>query len=539
MIGSMFNKHTVLLTLLSLIAGTSFGLAFPPLNAWFLGLVALVPLFFAIERADSVKQAAWLGGIAGAVAAGITTYPLMSASVWTGWLDFTAIDNSEYFNSRAVGLYLIWMVLFTVGGMLVFGLFASILKWFSGCHCSFKYLVIAPLFWLALVEKFRSKLLFDYEWMPAGTLLIDVPWIAQLGSVGGVWILGYIVIAFNGWMYLMIFKPSGQRPHLASILFLTSLCLAALWGKQRISSLDALVADQQGIKVATIQFAKPAYTEADFTEFYMDKEYFNFVEKLFKEHHDAFDILVLPESIGFGSITLDGEKSSTMPDKSLSTIQDWYNALKPLIAQSSLFIFGADTVEKGQDYNSMLVWNWSGPIWRYHKQRLVPFAEAVPEHLSSLGLSGKSTYAFGKNSQVALTNKINLGFFICQEALFSDVINRSVKDGAEVLVSAGNDGVFANPAVAKANAIAARLRAIEAGRYVVRAMKSGISAVIQPNGSYRSSMAVGKNGVLFSKIYPLKDKTFYTYLHNYVGWFLLFVTIVLIIAEYRHRLKSH
>jgi apolipoprotein N-acyltransferase len=168
----------------------------------------------------------------------------------------------------------------------------------------------------------------------------------------------------------------------------------------------------------------------------------------------------------------------------------------------------------------------------------VPFAEAVPEHLSSLGLSGKSTYAFGKNSQVALTNKIKLGFFICQEALFSDVINRSVKDGAEVLVSAGNDGVFANPAVAKANAIAARLRAIEAGRYIVRAMKSGISGVIQPNGSYRSSMAVGNNGVLFSKIYPLKDKTFYTYLHDYVGWFLLFVTITLIIVEYRHRLKS-
>lgn len=538
MIDSMFNKHTAWLTLLALIAGTSFGLAFPPLNAWFLGLIALVPLFYSIERANSIKQAAWLGGIAGAVAAGITTYPLMSASVWTGWQDFTTIDNAEYFNSRAVGLYLIWMALFSVGGMLVFGLFSSILKWFHNHHRSFKYLVIAPLFWLAVVEKFRSQLLFDYEWMPAGTLLIDVPWIAQLGSVGGVWILGYLVIAFNGWIYLVIFNPrSGQRPLLASVLFLTSLCLAALWGKQRISSLDALVASQQGIKVATIQFSLPAYTEADFTTFYMDKQYFNFVEKMFKQHRNSFDMLVLPESIGFGSITLDGEKSSTMPDKSLSTIQDWYNALKPLIPQSSLLVFGADTVEKGQDYNSMLVWNHSGPIWRYHKQRLVPFAEAVPEHFSSLGLSGKSTYAFGKGSQVALTNKINLGFFICQEALFSDVINRSVKDGAEVLVSAGNDGVFANPAVAKANAIAARLRAIETGRYIVRAMKSGISGVIQPTGSYRSSMAVGKKGVLFSKIYPLKNRTLYTYLHDYVGWFLLLVTVALIIVERRNRLK--
>ena len=84
-----------------------------------------------------------------------------------------------------------------------------------------------------------------------------------------------------------------------------------------------------------------------------------------------------------------------------------------------------------------------------------------------------------------------------------------VRVGVNILISSGDDGIFSNPAVARINAHAARLGAIETGRYIVRAMKSGISAVISPDGQLVTYAEIGLDKVLVNLICISNRVTFY------------------------------
>ena len=116
------------------------------------------------------------------------------------------------------------------------------------------------------------------------------------------------------------------------------------------------------------------------------------------------------------------------------------------------------------------------------------------------------------------SNRANIGFFICQEVLYPEISRNLVNEGAEILITIGNDGVFTNPTAAKINHKTARMRAIESQRYLIRSMKSGISSVIKPTGLVRSKTQINENTVLFSKAYKANKNTASTYHKTYWIW---------------------
>lgn len=111
-----------------------------------------------------------------------------------------------------------------------------------------------------------------------------------------------------------------------------------------------------------------------------------------------------------------------------------------------------------------------------------------------------------------------LGGFICQEVLFPSLIRQSVLEGATILVSGGNDGVFANPAVAQVHADAAQIRAVETGRYLVRAMKTGISAIIDPQGREQARSRSSEPALLLGMISPHQGMTPYVRFGDWLLW---------------------
>ena len=102
------------------------------------------------------------------------------------------------------------------------------------------------------------------------------------------------------------------------------------------------------------------------------------------------------------------------------------------------------------------------------------------------------------------------GAFICQEAQFPFIARQSAREGAQLLVSTGNDSIFRNPAVASGHHVAAMFRAIETHRPLVRAMKTGISSIMDPHGRVVAQADLGQHTVLVAAVVPSDERTLYT-----------------------------
>ena len=74
-----------------------------------------------------------------------------------------------------------------------------------------------------------------------------------------------------------------------------------------------------------------------------------------------------------------------------------------------------------------------------------------------------------------------MGLSICFEAVFGSEIISALPE-AQVLVNVSNDAWFGDSASPHQHLQMARMRAIETGRYLLRATNTGISAIIDEKG---------------------------------------------------------
>jgi apolipoprotein N-acyltransferase len=228
---------------------------------------------------------------------------------------------------------------------------------------------------------------------------------------------------------------------------------------------------------------------------------------------------MLPESVAFGAVSLDGTVSLAKPRYAHTSLAAWQIQIREMLGEAPvLLILGQSTVEWGLDYNSLLAWSAEALIGRYHKRRLVPFGEYHPGGWEGWGLYSQSQYTPGLGTQLIRLGDQSIGAFICQEVLFPSLTRESVREGAQLLVSGGNDGVFGHPAVSQMHADAAQLRAVETGRYVIRAMKTGVSAIIDPYGRELVRSASGEPATLLADVHFRAQTTLFIRNRPWVLW---------------------
>ena len=119
------------------------------------------------------------------------------------------------------------------------------------------------------------------------------------------------------------------------------------------------------------------------------------------------------------------------------------------------------------------------------KHHLVPFGEYVPGWLPFLHTLVPEIADFrpAKDSGVLTWKGQKFGALICYESIFPEQTRQRIGQGAEVLVNVTNDAWYGTSPAAWQHLQAMRMRAVEAGRYVLRAANTGISAIIAPDGS--------------------------------------------------------
>ncbi len=123
---------------------------------------------------------------------------------------------------------------------------------------------------------------------------------------------------------------------------------------------------------------------------------------------------------------------------------------------------------------------------RYDKVHLVPFGEYVPfgkylPFLSKL-VHGVGDFRPGRDAAPLRYRDLALGVLVCYEAIFPELAQERVEAGANVLINVSNDAWFGRSSAPMQHLGLAALRAVEQGRFLIRATNTGISAVIDPKG---------------------------------------------------------
>ncbi len=164
-------------------------------------------------------------------------------------------------------------------------------------------------------------------------------------------------------------------------------------------------------------------------------------------------------------------------------------------------IAGVAVYEDG--YRNRVVWLEDGAVrGRYDKNRLVPFGEFFPWR----GVLGP-VYAFffqrfglGNLADTVPGRVLEplgpYGAYVCYESAFPGVARALVRGGARVLVNVSNDAWF-GPSFGGAQHFAmGRIRAVETGRWLLRAGNDGITAAIDPYGRVVARLEPGTAGYL-------------------------------------------
>lgn len=185
------------------------------------------------------------------------------------------------------------------------------------------------------------------------------------------------------------------------------------------------------------------------------------------------DFVVLPEEVG------DWGPSRTDPE--LGAVASELGV--PLV------VGGLTEDSNGELRNKVVRWDpVNGDTGEYTKRHLVPFAESIP--LRSLArLVTPFVDRFQQNMipddkpGVFAVGPARVGVGMCFDVAYDDVFSSDTRAGATVLAVPTNNAWFGNTEMSSQQLAMSQLRAVENGRAVVVSATSGISAIVQPDGT--------------------------------------------------------
>jgi apolipoprotein N-acyltransferase len=161
--------------------------------------------------------------------------------------------------------------------------------------------------------------------------------------------------------------------------------------------------------------------------------------------------------------------------------------------------------------NTSLVWvPGVGPTQRNDKRRVQPFGEYLPWRgffrLLSPYADRAGYFVPGHGPGVVDMAGIPVGIAICWEVAFDDLVNDSVRNGAQLLAVPSNNATFGKSEMTYQQLSMSRLRAVEHDRAVVVAATTGESAIIAPDGTELARSPLFTPAALVERI-PLRSTT--------------------------------
>jgi apolipoprotein N-acyltransferase len=180
-------------------------------------------------------------------------------------------------------------------------------------------------------------------------------------------------------------------------------------------------------------------------------------------------------------------------------------------------LFGTDEIERGTPdryYNSAFVLDPGGATAAiYRKVFLVPFGEYVPfgDLLAFVGPLVEAVSAFTPGTRVTMmpVDGHMVSTAICYEVVYPHLIAEGVRAGSEMITTITNDAWYGESSAPFQHFELAKMRAIEQGRYLVRAANTGISGIVDPYGRELARSGLFETTTVIGEARFIQSRTVY------------------------------
>jgi apolipoprotein N-acyltransferase len=185
--------------------------------------------------------------------------------------------------------------------------------------------------------------------------------------------------------------------------------------------------------------------------------------------------------------------------------------------------------------NSGIMWTEDGPSQVYSKKHLVPFGEYLPlrDFLAKWITRFDqipNDFVPGEGPGVFDVAGMQVGDVICFEVAYANHIYDTINAGAQVITVQTNNATYGNTTQPEQQFAITRFRAIETQRAFLIASTSGISGLIQNDGSVSGRTNQFESAIVTGDAALISEKTFST---KYPYWVLILSAIVLLLAVRR------
>lgn len=439
---------------LALPAGALLALVFPAPSWWWFAWVALVPLMLLVRAAPTRREA--------------------MVRAWWGAAGFVMV--SQYWLTPSIGPAILLLgallgALWLPWGWAVHGLLAAPL---TGRRTAAALLVV-PSAWIC-AEAARSWQSLGGPWALLGTSQWQHPAVLASASLGGVWLTGFLLVAANTALVVLLSRRSGWLRPVA--LLVAGACAAVGPGW------DALRPATPVVRTALVAVVQPGVLDTPEAREAAE-------EAATAGLAPGADLVVWGESSVGGDLSADPVL--------LARLQ----ALSATVGAQLLVNVDAPAAAGGGWFKQSVLVTPTGIAGSYEKIRLVPFGEYIPvrpllgwaAHLSKAAQSDRRR---GEAITVLRSGSLAFGPLICFESAFPDMARNAVADGAQLIVYQSSTSTFQGSWAQSQHASLAAVRAAETGRPVVQAALTGVSAAFDARGrqlawypaSYRGAFTV-------------------------------------------------
>jgi len=421
-----------------------------------------------------------------------------------------------------------------VAGLLAFGLAAYLSVFVGAFSCLVGLsarrwgaggLWLAPAFWVA-TEWLRAWLGAAFPWVLLGSSQTPVLPVAQFASVTGVYGLSAL-LALVGTAAAALAIRRDSRTWRRVVMTAVLLIAVATWGAWRLGRSE-LTSHGRPIRVGLLQGNVPQEikSKAEFRDAIIERY-----------------ITLSRQSIASGAEIV------LWPEASMPFYFDFEPALaepiRRLAAQAHVpFVVGSDEFERGQNgqpdryYNTAVLVDANGQSrTSYRKILLVPFGEYVPfqKLLFFVGplVEAVSDFSAGTDPVVFDADGVRFSVAICYEAIYARMARTFVGNGAELLTTITNDAWFERSSAAYQHFDQAALRAIEQGRYLVRAANTGFSGAVDPYGRVLTKTQLFEAASVTVDVRLLSGRTIYGLTGDVVAYLSLLLSAIVVVKGRR------
>lgn len=397
-------------------------------------------------------------------------------------------------------------------------------------------IMLAPLWFYPYLKKnspidiLTFSLLFIVgEWLSEYVPILSFPWsglwmgltnepiLIQSASLLGCHFTSLIILLSSGAITLVLCNYKNKKSIGYSLIFAALTAVNISYGITHIYDIkkDLNTADKTKIMIAQDNVEGREKNKLRAND--AINSYISIMEQNWQE---GIDFVVLPET----AIPCDYEQGA--------------EAFKPLIEfakkHNTTLLTGCFVEKDGETYNAMYTVTEKGFCKTpYLKQVLVPFGEKIP--LAKLfGAETLSPAEPGLNKELLCEDNNKIASVICIESIYPSLVREQISKGGEILCVSTNDSWFGKSYAKYAHYRHTIMRAVESGKYTLRAGNCGISAVITPWGEQISVISDSSKASIVSEINSISSKTLYTYTGDIIilpGCIMILICIIKILKR--------